>query len=60
VISKSKFILIGDFSIILNKNLSVNRITIRIYNYIKRKIKIIKIGSYLIIIVIRLRRTRTL
>jgi hypothetical protein len=60
VIFKSKFILIVDSSITSNRNLSVNRIIINICNYIKRKIIIIKINPYLIIIIIKLKRTRTL
>jgi hypothetical protein len=66
-ISESKFILIDDLFIVLNGNLSVNRIIIKTRNsmgrsYIninRRKIRIIKIDPYLIIIVIELRKTRT-
>jgi hypothetical protein len=60
VISESRFILIDDFFIAINGNLSVNQIIIRICNRIKRKIKILKIDPHLIIIIIKSRRTRTL
>jgi hypothetical protein len=68
MIFKSRFILIDDFFIAPNGNLSVNRIIIRIRNNMRRsfniskkeKIRIIKISPHLIIIIIRLRKTRTL
>jgi hypothetical protein len=57
---KSRFKLIDDSYIISDENLSVNRIIIKIYNYIRKKIRTTKIDPHLIIIIIKLRKTRTL
>jgi hypothetical protein len=57
VIFRSRFILVGDSFTVLDGNLSVNRIIIRIYNYMRKRIRIIKIDSHLDIIIIGLRRT---
>jgi hypothetical protein len=59
VISKSKFILIDYLFIASNENLSVNRIIIRIYNCIRRKIRIIKIDPHLFIIIVRIGPSET-